>query len=126
MIRSLTKRGLLGPVARAAIISWLWRYRHEFLRWGRSMWMELLGRGEGGISPTRALRTGQLLMAIASDDRLRNAPELKRVTLQDGVVDLQVKTGWRELPRLLDRVRGVKGIEGVTVNGTEVATVTVA
>ena len=125
MIRSLTKRGLLGPVARAAIISWLWRYRHEFLRWGRSLWNELIGR-EGRASPTRALRTGHLLMAIAGDDVLRNAPELKRITLQDGVVDLQVKNGWRELPRLLDRVRGVKGVKAVTVNGTEVATVTVA
>ena len=125
MIRSLTKRGLFNPVARAAIISWLWRYRHEFLRWGRSLWMELLGRDDR-ISPGRALRVGHLLMAIAGDDKLRNAPELKRVGLTGGVVDLQVKTGWRELPRLLDRVRSVKGITGVTVNGTEVATVTAA
>ncbi len=125
MIRSLTKRGLFNPLARAAIISWLWRYRHEFLRWGRSLWMELLGRDDR-ISATRALRVGHLLMAIAGDDKLRNAPELKRVGLTGGVVDLQVKTGWRELPRLLDRVRSVKGITGVTVNGTEVATVTAA
>ena len=125
MIRSLTKRGLFNPLARAAIVSWLWRYRHEFLRWGRSLWMELLGRDDR-ISATRALRVGHLLMAIAGDDKLRNAPELKRVRLKGGVVDLQVTTGWRELPRLLDRVRSVKGITGVTVNGTEVATVTAA
>lgn len=125
MIRSLTKRGLFNPLARAAIVSWLWRYRHEFLRWGRSLWMELLGRDDR-ISATRALRVGHLLMAIAGDDKLRNAPELKRVGLKGGVVDLHVTTGWRELPRLLDRVRSVKGITGVTVNGTEVATVTAA
>jgi hypothetical protein len=124
MIRYVTKRGL-NPVARLAIMSWLWRYRHEFMRWGRSLWNEVIGRDES-ISPARALRTSYLLMAIAGDDKLRNAPELKQVTIHDGVVDLEVKSGWRELPHLLDRVRRVKGIKGVTVNGTEVSTVTVA
>jgi hypothetical protein len=46
------------------------------------------------------------------------------VSISGDVVDLQVKPGWRHLPLLLDRVRGIKGVEGVVVNGTEVATAT--
>jgi hypothetical protein len=121
MIRSLTKRGLFNPVARAAIISWAWGYRHEFLRWGRSLWNDLITRKD--LDPNRALRTARVLVSIASEERLRNASELKQVTITDGVVDLRVKSGWRDLPLLVDRVRAVKGVQGVTVNGTEVATV---
>lgn len=121
-LRALTRRGVFNPLSRAAIIAWAWGYRHEVMRWGRSLWNELIGR-DGGVDPVRALRTGRLLVAIAYDDELRNAPELKQVTINDDVVDLKVKSGWRELPRLIDKVQSVKGITGVTVNGSEVTTV---
>ena len=57
-------------------------------------------------------------MAIASDEALRNAPELRRVSLHGDVVDLDVDQRWSELPRLIDRVKRVSGIRSVVVNGT--------
>jgi hypothetical protein len=33
------------------------------------------------------------------------------------VVNLEVDDYWSQLPRLMDRVRSVKGVQDVTVNG---------
>jgi len=115
---------LFNPLGRAAIITWGWNYRHEILRWGRSLWNELVSRS-GGVDANRALRTGKVLVAIAGEERLRNAPQLKQVTMHGDVVDLEAESGWTELPRVIDKVRKVKGVTGVTVNGSEVATATV-
>lgn len=124
-IRKFGRRGVFNPLSRAALITWAWNYRHELLRWGRTLYNELVGRKEG-VDTARAVRTGRVLMAIASEERLRNAPELKQVTMHDGVVDLKVKSGWSELPRVIDRVRGVNGVNSVTVNGAEVTSATAA
>ena len=105
-----------------ALITWGWNYRHEIMRWGRTLLSELTG---GSIDPSRTVRTGRVLASIAGEERLRNAPQLKQVRLDGDVVDLEVESGWTELPRVIDRVRRIKGITGVTVNGTEVATATV-
>lgn len=121
-LRALTRRGVFNPISRAAIIAWAWGYRHEVLRWGRSLWNEVVGRDDG-VDAGRAVRTGRVLVAIAIEEELRNAPELKQVTMNGDVVDLKVKAGWRQLPLLVEKVQRVKGITGVTVNGTEVASV---
>lgn len=118
-IRSLGRRGVLNPLSRAALITWGWNYRHEIMRWGRTLWHELVGRD--GVDAARAVRTGKVLASIAGEERLRNAPQLKQVTMHGDVVDLRVSPGWSELPRVIDRVRRVKGVSGVTVNGNEVA-----
>jgi hypothetical protein len=118
----LNRRGMFRPLSRAALVAWAWGYRHEVFRWGRSLWMELLGRDDGR-DPGRILRTGRVLIAIASEEELRNARELKQVTITDDVVGVRVKPGWRELPRLIEKVSAIKGIKGVTVNGAEVTTV---
>ncbi len=117
------RRGALNPLGRAAMITWGWNYRHEILRWVRTLASELTG---GSIDRSRTVLTGRVLASIAGEERLRNAPQLKQVRLDGDVVDLQVESGWTELPRVIDRVRRVKGVNGVTVNGTEVATATVA
>ncbi len=65
----------------------------------------------------RPARTGMLLYAIASDDHLRNAKQLRKVTMVGDEVDLEVDERWRELPRLLDRVRSVKGVRRISING---------
>lgn len=119
-IRRFGRRGVFNPLSRAALITWAWNYRHEILRWGRTLWNELVGRD--GVDAGRAVRTGRVLVSIASEERLRNAPQLKHVAINGDVVDLRVEPGWSELPRVIDRVRKVKGITGVTVNGNEVAT----
>lgn len=119
MLRKATPRWLLSPVGRMALIAFAWEHRHEVFRWGRSLWDQLIGRGD--VSPARAVRTGMLLFAIASDQGLRDAKQLRKVTMVDHTVDLDVDPGWSELDRLVLRVRSVKGVTRVTVNGVEVA-----
>ena len=48
---------------------------------------------------------------------LRNAKQLRKVTMVGDEVDLEVDERWRELPRLLDRVRSVKGVRRISING---------
>jgi hypothetical protein len=108
-------KALLNPFSRVALATFAWNHRHEVMRWGRTLYDQVVGRTD--VSPANAVRTGRLLYAIASDDRLRNAKQLRRVTAVDDTVDLDVDERWSELPRLLDTVRGVKGVAHVTVNG---------
>lgn len=112
----LLRRSVLNPVTRTAIITFAWANRHEVFRWGRSLWDQT----RRDIDPAAALRTGRVLFAIASHADLRNAQELRKVTMTDGAVDLDVDAGWSALPQLLDRVRSVSGVTSVTVNGNTV------
>ena len=115
LLSRLRPRSLYKPVSRIALMTFAWNHRHEITRWGRSLYDQFVGAQD--VSPTRALRTGQLLFAIASDERLRNARELRKVTLVGDTVDLEVDERWSELPRLLERVHRVKGVADVRVNG---------
>jgi hypothetical protein len=112
--RSLRLRSLFNPFTRVAIATFAWNHRHEILRWGRSLYEQVVGRSD--LSPGNVLRTGRVLVAIASDSRFRDARELRRVSLRDGVIDLDVDDRWRELPRLLERLHRIDGIDAVTVN----------
>ena len=113
--RLLWPSSLLNPVSRIALASFAWNHRHEILRWGRSLYDQLIGRTD--VSPARALRTGQLLYAIASDEKLRNAKQLRKVTMIGDDVDVTVDESWKELPRLVERLARVKGVRQITVNG---------
>ena len=115
-LRSLLRpRTLFNPVSRVALATFAWKHRHEIMRWGRSLYEQLIGQRD--VSPARAVRIGRVLLAVASDETLRNAPELRRVSLHGDVVDLDVDQRWLELPRLIDRVKRVNGIRSVVVNG---------
>jgi hypothetical protein len=113
--RPLWPSGLLNPVSKVALAAFAWNHRHEVLRWGRSLYDQMIGRTD--VSPVRALRTGQLLYTIASDEKLRNARQLRKVTMVGDDVDVTVDESWKELPRLVERVERVKGVRHVTVNG---------
>jgi hypothetical protein len=113
--RLLWPRSLLNPVSRLALATFAWNHRHEILRWGRSLYDQLIGRTD--VSPARALRIGTVLYAIASDSELRNARQLRKVTMDGDDVDLTVDASWKELPRLVERVARVKGVRHITVNG---------
>ena len=106
---------LVNPASRAALAAYAWKHRHEVLRWGRSLYEQLIGKRD--VSPARAVQVGRVLASIASDDALRNARELRRVGLRGDVVELDVDDRWSELPRLIQRVRRVKGVGSVVVNG---------
>src|SRR4051794_27490442 len=75
----LSSKTLLNPITRTALAAFAWRHRHEILRWGRTLYDQVIGRSE--TSPARAVRTGQVLYAIAADHRLRDAKQLKKVTM---------------------------------------------
>lgn len=115
MLKFLRPRTLINPMSRLALATFAWNHRHEIMRWGRTLYDQVVGRTD--VSVPHAIRTGRLLAAIASDDELRNAPELRKVTMTDGTVDLEVDETWERLPRLLAKVRGTKGVEHVTLNG---------
>ena len=117
-LRSLLRPlSLFNPVSRLALASVTWKHRHEILRWGRSLHEQLIAQHD--VSPARAILIGRVLLAIATDDTLRNAPQLRQVSLRGDVVDLEVDARWKGLPRLVERVEGVDGVRSVTVNGSK-------
>lgn len=114
-LRFLRPRTLLNPMSRFALATFAWNHRHEVLRWGRTLYDQLVGRSE--VSPVRAVKTGKVLFAIASDDELRNAHQLRKVTMTGDDVDLDVDESWDLLMRLVERVRAIDGVGSVSVNG---------
>jgi hypothetical protein len=115
LLNIVRPRALINPVSRLALATFAWNHRHEILRWGRSMYEQLIGRAD--VSPARAIRIGRVLFAIASHPDLRDARQLRKVTMVDDEVDLDVDPTWSQLPRLVERVRAVKGVSRVVVNG---------
>ena len=124
LVRRFIPRSLLNPVSRLALMTFAWNHRHEILRWGRTLYDQLIGRTE--VAPSRAIRTGRVLFAIAADPELRNAKQLRKVTMVDDVVDLDVDETLPLLPRLVRKVRSVPGVEHVLVNGRATAPVVAA
>lgn len=106
---------MLRGMSRTALLAFVWTHRHEILRWGRSLYDQVIAHSD--TSPVRAARTGRLLFTIAGDRRLRDAKQLRRVTMTGDDVELEVDERWRELPRLIEHVRSVKGVRHVFVNG---------
>jgi len=96
-------------------MTFVWAHRHEVLRWGRSLYDQLVTRRD--LGPTRLARVAALLATIASREELRNAPQLRKVSLHGDRVDLDVDEHWELLPTLIRRVRGVKGISEIRLNG---------
>jgi hypothetical protein len=124
-LRSLLRpTSLFNPLSRVALATYAWKHRHEILRWGRSLYEQLIGRRD--VSPARAVQIGRVLMAVASDETLRNASQLRSVSLEGDVVHLDVDQRWSRLPRLIDRVKAVDGVRTVVVNGTADAPGTLA
>lgn len=120
LLKRVTKpSSLLNPVGRIALVTFAWNHRHEVMRWGRTLYDQLVGRTD--VSPARAVRTGKLLYAIASDEELRNAKQLRKVTMTGDDVDLEVDERWAQLPHLVERVHAVKGVRHVTINGADIA-----
>lgn len=116
--RLLRPRTLLNPVSRLAVTTFAWTHRHEILRWGRTLYDQVVGRSD--VSPARAVRTGAVLFAVASDRRFRDAKQLRKVSYVGDHVDLVVDERWRQLPDLVERVGSVKGVASVSVNGVPV------
>ena len=112
--RLLRPTTLLNPVSRVAIMTFVWAHRHEIMRWGRSLYDQLVTRRD--VGPVHLARVGSLLATIASREELRNAPQLRKVSLQGERVDLDVDERWELLPTLVTLVRGVKGVREIRIN----------
>ena len=105
-MRSLLRPlSLFNPVSRIAFATFAWNHRNEVMRWGRSLYEQLVSQQD--VSPQRAVQIGRVLAAVAGDEKLRNAPELRRVSMRGDVVDLDVDERWVGLPRLIARVQRV-------------------
>lgn len=116
MLRGLSRlgRGALNPVTRTAILTFAWAHRHEVMRWGRSL-SEHLARRD--LSPAALLATAKVLYAVASDERFRDAKQLRKVTFEDGTVNLEVNPRWRLLSQLVAKLQDTEGVAVVMVNG---------
>ena len=108
----------LGSMSRVAIMTFVWAHRHEVLRWGRSLYDQLITRRD--LGPAKVARIGSLLATIAMREDLRNAPQLRKVSLHGDRVDLDVDERWELLAPLGARGRGVKGVREVRINGRAV------
>jgi hypothetical protein len=102
-------------MSRVALMTFVWAHRHEILRWGRSLYEQLVTRRD--LGPVRLARVASLLATIASREELRDAPQLRKVSLHGDRVDLEVDERWELLSTLVARVRGVKGVREVRING---------
>jgi hypothetical protein len=109
-----TGRFFVNPFTRTAILTFIWAHRHEVLRWGRSLLEHIVRRD---LDPAATMRVTRVLYAVAGDDRFRDAKQLRKVTVDDGVVDLEADQRWPQLPALVETVRSVGGVRDVTVNG---------
>ena len=69
MRRLLRPTSYLNPVTRVAIMTFVWAHRHEVLRWGRSLYDQLVTRRD--LGPKRIARVASLLITIASREELR-------------------------------------------------------
>ena len=107
---------LLNPSTRAAVVTMLWGRRHDIVRWGRALWLEL--RNPAGISPARLATIGKVLAAITSDKEVSEAPELRQVRLEGATVVLDVEPGWSRVGRLSDRLLSIKGVDQVMTQST--------
>ena len=109
-----TGRFFVNPFTRTAILTFIWAHRHEVLRWGRSLLEHIVRRD---LDPTATLRAAKVLYAVAGDERFRDAKQLRKVTVDDGVVDLEAEQRWPLLPALVETVRSVDGVRDVTLHG---------
>lgn len=105
-------RRLSSPFTRSAVLLFAWQHRRAIMRWGRSLWTELHGRGR--INPRRLGQIGRVLWAITRDDTLAEAKELRDVRLDGDVLLVDVKPGWKRTPRLVDALDGIPGIAAIT------------
>ena len=94
---------LVNPFTRTAVLTFLWAHRHEVIRWGRSLWEHLAHRD---LDPATTVRDGEGAVRRGRRRSFRNAKQLRRVTMDAGVVDLQATQRWPLLPALVDRVPG--------------------
>lgn len=110
MVRSLARTAgrLLHPVSRPAALVLAWTHRHTVALWCRSIGEEArqqFALGKPDLSRSRRLLSS--LWRVSSDSQLANAPELRKIALDDVGVTVDAVENWHGR-LLLDSRLGIK------------------
>ncbi|CAN5641208.1 hypothetical protein BH10ACT2_BH10ACT2_22210 [soil metagenome] len=114
MLRTLarTTKRLVNPISRPAALVLAWTHRHTVALWCRSLTTEArqqLSQGKPDLSRSRQLVAS--LWRVSTDARLANAPELRRIAIDDGGLTVDAVETWQGRLLLDSRL----GISAVTV-----------
>jgi len=118
-------RRLFHPVrllARAVTLAWLWRNRHDILRWGRFVVRTATNRAE--LDRDQILAEARARLALTMDPRTRVAPDLDIERVGDGnvVVRTHLERPTAQVARdVLEQVSGVDAVDVVDLNAPLVA-----
>ena len=110
-------RRLLHPfrlLARAVTLAWLWRNRHDIVRWTRFVVHTAANRE--GADRDRILAEARARLALTMDPRTRTAPDLDIERVGDGlvVVRTHLERPTAQVARdVLERVSGVETVDVV-------------
>lgn len=113
-------RRLFHPVrllARAVTLAWLWRNRHDILRWGRFVVRTATNRQ--GLDRDQILAEARARLALTMDPRTRVAPDLDIERVGDGnvVVRTHLERPTAQVARdVLEQVSGVDAVDVVDLN----------
>ena len=110
MVRTLARTAgrLVRPASRPAALVLAWTHRHTLALWCRSIGAE--ARQQFALGKPDLARSRRLLGSlwrISSDARLANAPELRRIALDDAGVTVDAVENWHAR-LLLDNRLGIK------------------
>lgn len=114
MIRTLarTAKRLVSPASRPAALLLAWTHRYTVALWCRSITTEArqqLAQGKPDLPRSRKLLAS--LWRVSTDSRLANAPELRRISIDDEGLTVEAVETWQGRFLLDTRL----GISAVTV-----------
>jgi hypothetical protein len=102
---------LLHPLRRSAWIFMAWSQRHSLALWWHSLRAEL--RPGRPVDVGRIGRLASVLARVTIDPRLSNAPELKQISIDDGVLLAHADEHWSKRPILTSTLANVSHIKSV-------------
>jgi hypothetical protein len=116
-------RRLLHPLrlmTRAVTLAWLWRNRHDIMRWGRFVVRTAANRDELGREQIVAELRARA--ALSMDPRTRTDPDLDIERVDDGLVVVRTnlaKPSAQVAREVLERVSGVSTVDVVDLRAPD-------
>ena len=95
-------------LARPVVLALLWGRRHTLALWARSVAGEV--RRTGGTDVHRLGSLLRALLKVTRDARLANAPELRRLSLRDDVIEVDADAHWDRRGVLTTVLGAVEGV----------------
>lgn len=113
MVRTLarTARRLVSPVSRPAALMLAWTHRHTVALWVRSISTE--AREQFALGRPDLSRSKKLLKSlwrVSTDSELANAPELRRLAIDDVGITVDAVETWHGRV-LLDTRLGIESVD---------------